>query len=154
MIDWVRNGSVVKCLTRDWGAAGSSLAGVTVLCPWLHINPFLVLVQPRKMRPYITERLLMWWDIKNQIKQTNDWIFVSIFWTFILECNTYRGSYMSAHVLLNLSNELRKTDKMRGLPSILSRFRIKVSKGAKIKNRYNQVPHLTQDTNGKVTNSQ
>ena len=30
----------------------------------------------------------------------------------------------------------------------------KVSKGAKIKNRYNQVPHLTQDTNGKVTNSQ
>ena len=27
-----------------------------------------------------------------------------------------------------------------------------VSKGAKIRNRYNQVPHLTQDTNGKVTN--
>ena len=30
----------------------------------------------------------------------------------------------------------------------------KVSKGAKIRNRYNQVPHLTQDTNGKVKNSQ
>ena len=30
----------------------------------------------------------------------------------------------------------------------------KVSKGAKIRSRYNQVPHLTQDTNGKVTNSQ
>ena len=30
----------------------------------------------------------------------------------------------------------------------------KVSKGAKIRNRYNKVPHLTQDTNGKVTNSQ
>ena len=30
----------------------------------------------------------------------------------------------------------------------------KVSKDAKIRNRYNQVPHLTQDTNGKVTNSQ
>ena len=29
---------------------------------------------------------------------------------------------------------------------------LKVSKGAKIRNRYNQVPHLTQDTNGKVTN--
>ena len=27
-------------------------------------------------------------------------------------------------------------------------------KVAKIRNRYNQVPHLTQDTNGKVTNSQ
>ena len=31
---------------------------------------------------------------------------------------------------------------------------VKVSKGAKIRNRYNQVQHLTQDTNGKVTNSQ
>ena len=29
----------------------------------------------------------------------------------------------------------------------------KVSKDANIRNRYNQVPHLTQDTNGKVTNS-
>ena len=29
-----------------------------------------------------------------------------------------RGSYMSAHVLLNLLNELRKSDEMRGLPSI------------------------------------
>ena len=33
------------------------------------------------------------------------------------------------------------------------RQRVKVSKGAKIRNRYNQVPHLTQDTNEKVTNS-
>ena len=33
-------------------------------------------------------------------------------------------------------------------------LRTKVSKGANIRNRYNQVPHLTQDTNGKVTNSQ
>ena len=28
---------------------------------------------------------------------------------------------------------------------------VKVSKGAKIRNRYNQAPHLTKDTNGKVT---
>ena len=34
----------------------------------------------------------------------------------------HRGSYMSAHVLLNLFNELRKRDKMRGLPSIISLF--------------------------------
>ena len=33
-------------------------------------------------------------------------------------------------------------------------FVLKLSNGAKIRNRYNQVPHLTQDTNGKVTNSQ
>ena len=30
----------------------------------------------------------------------------------------------------------------------------KIRKGAKIRNQYNQVPHLTQDTNGKETNSQ
>ena len=32
-------------------------------------------------------------------------------------------------------------------------FNAKVSKGAKIRNRYNQVPHMTKDTNGKVTNT-
>ena len=53
-------GSMVKCLTQDRGAAGSSLTAVTALCPWArHINPSLVLVQPRKTRPYIIERLLM-----------------------------------------------------------------------------------------------
>ena len=38
------------------------------------------------------------------------------------KCLLYRGSYMGAHVLLNLLNELGKRDKMRGLPSILSLF--------------------------------
>ena len=33
-------------------------------------------------------------------------------------------------------------------------FLFKVSKDAKIRNRYNQVPQPTQDTNGTVTNSQ
>ena len=31
-----------------------------------------------------------------------------------------RGSYTSAHVLLNLLKEMGKRDKMQGLPSILS----------------------------------
>ena len=35
---------------------------------------------------------------------------------------------MSAHVLLNLLSELRNIDKMRGLPSILSRFRNEFNK--------------------------
>ena len=39
-----------------------------------------------------------------------------------------RGSYISAHVLLNLLNELGKRDKMRGLPSILSLFRNEFNK--------------------------
>ena len=35
---------------------------------------------------------------------------------------------MSAHVLLNLLNELGKRDRMRGLPSILSLFRNEFNK--------------------------
>ena len=31
VIDWERSGSVVECLTRDRGAAGSTLTGVTAL---------------------------------------------------------------------------------------------------------------------------
>ena len=47
-----RSFSVVECLTTDIRAARSSLTGVTVLCTWArHINPCLVLVQPRKTRP-------------------------------------------------------------------------------------------------------
>ena len=37
----------------------------------------------------------------------------------------------------------------RGIREQTLSFR-EVSKGAKIRNQYNQVPHLTQDTNGKV----
>ena len=39
-----------------------------------------------------------------------------------------RGSYISAHVLLNLLNELMTRDIMRGLPSILSLFRNEFNK--------------------------
>ena len=39
-----------------------------------------------------------------------------------------RRSYMSAHVLLNLLNELGTRDKMRGFPSILSLFRNQFNK--------------------------
>ena len=37
-------------------------------------------------------------------------------------CAVNRGSYMSAHILLNLLNKFRKRDKMHGLSSILSLF--------------------------------
>ena len=65
MTRWERSGSVVECLARDQEAVGSSLTGVTAR----HIYPSLVLVQPRKTCPCLTERLLM--GIKNQIKHTN-----------------------------------------------------------------------------------
>ena len=66
-----RSGSVVECLTRDRGAVGSSLTGVTAL--WSLSKPHypsLVLVQPRKNRPCLTERLLMGRKESNQ-KQSN-----------------------------------------------------------------------------------
>ena len=73
------SGSVVECLTRDGGAAGASLTGVTALCPWAkHINPSLVLVQPRKTRLFITDRLLMGRKESNQSKQLFQNIFNEI----------------------------------------------------------------------------
>ena len=61
---------MVECLTQDRGAAGLSLTGVTGL--WSlskHIYPSLVLVQPRKTRPCLTERLLMGRKESNQTNQ-------------------------------------------------------------------------------------
>ena len=46
----------------------------------------------------------------------------------VLSCCRYRGSYMSAHGLYNLLNELGKSDQMRGLPSILLLFRKEINK--------------------------
>ena len=46
-----------------------------------------------------------------------------------------RGSHMSAHVLLNLLNESTKSNKMRGLPSILSLFGNKFNKFNKTRAR-------------------
>ena len=61
------SGSLVECLTQDRGTAGWSLTSVTPLCPWArHINPSLVLVQPRKTHPCLTERLLMGRKESNQ----------------------------------------------------------------------------------------
>ena len=55
-----------------------------------------------------------------------------------------RGSYMSAHLLLNLLNELGKRDKMRGLSSILSLFRNKFNKFNKTRERMlDSIYHMT-----------
>ena len=54
------SGSAVECLTRDRGAAGSTLTGVTAL--WslskTHLSS-LALVQPWKTRPCLSESLSM-----------------------------------------------------------------------------------------------
>ena len=51
---------------------------------------------------------------------------------------------MSAHVLLNLLNELGKSDKMRGRPSILSLYRNEFNKFTNIVARMlDSVYHMT-----------
>ena len=65
-----RSGSVVECLTPDRRAPGSSLTGVTALWSLSKTHyPSLVLVQHRKTRPCLTERLLMGRKESNQTKQ-------------------------------------------------------------------------------------
>ena len=71
---WERSGSVVECLIWDRGAVGLSLTGVTGLCPWgraRHIYSSLVLVQPKKTHPCLTERLLVG---RKESNQTNSWM--------------------------------------------------------------------------------
>ena len=47
---------MVECMAQDRGVVGLSLIHVTALCACArHINSCLVLVQPRKTRPNITD---------------------------------------------------------------------------------------------------
>ena len=58
---WSAVAQLVECYTRNRRFAGSCLApgGVTVLCHWArHFIHCLVLVQPRKTCPNMTEKLL------------------------------------------------------------------------------------------------
>ena len=70
-------------------------------------------------------------------------------------CHTksnYNANLLEDKSLLNQHNVCHT----KSLTDLLQRqlHEDKVSNGAKIRNRYNQVPILTHDTNGKVTNSQ
>ena len=98
---WERSGSMEDCLTRDWGATGKSLTGVTVLCPWArHINPSLVLVQPRKIGPFITERLLMG---RKESNQTNKNLVIAHF-MYLLGQDTTIYIYITILVLTNFTS--------------------------------------------------
>ena len=67
MSDRERSGSVVECLTRDPRVRASLRCGPLER----HIYPSSVLVQPRKTRPYIPERLLMGRKESNQTNKHN-----------------------------------------------------------------------------------
>ena len=76
---WECSGSVVECLTLDRGATGWSLIGVTACGPWArHIYPSLVLVQPRKTHPCLTERLLMEHKESNQTNKQIHKVWIKI----------------------------------------------------------------------------
>ena len=64
-----RSGSVVEYLTQDREAAGSSLTGATALWSLSKTHPNLVLVQPRKTHPCITERLVMGCNKQNNYQE-------------------------------------------------------------------------------------
>ena len=63
------NGRVLDLRPKDRGFEPHRRHCVVSLSK--NINPSLVLVQPRKTRPFITERLLMGRKESNQTKQTN-----------------------------------------------------------------------------------
>ena len=73
---WVHgecSGSVVECLTRGREARVRASPASLRCGPWArHIYPSLVLVQPRKTHPCLTERLLMGHKESHQTKQ-NKW---------------------------------------------------------------------------------
>ena len=51
---------------------------------------------------------------------------------------------MSAHVLLNILNELGKRDKMRGLPSILTLFRNEFNQINNTRRMLDSIYHMTK----------
>ena len=72
----------------------------------------------------------------------------------ILALQKSKGNFESTMII----TDRMKSDLIWWIDNLPNQKRLichdKVSKVAKIRNRYNQVPHLTQDTNRKVTNPQ
>ena len=74
----------------------------TALCQARHINPSLVLAQPRKTRPYITERLLMGRKESNQTnKQTNKQTQVLLYFE---DVTNGRSSIIRLHIQSEYNN--------------------------------------------------
>ena len=83
---------VPSCPLPCWTCAGLSLTGIAALCPWArHINTSLVLVQPRKTHPYITERLLMGHKESNRTKMLIRHIYA--LWK---QCRSWSSGFLEA----------------------------------------------------------
>ena len=94
----------------------------------LNIYPLLLYYSPNSyIQIEIRADIISTTRVKAHEDNPNDKVHISVVPIFNLgnmqwQVAEHRGSYMSAHVLLNLLNSLGKRDKMRGLPSILSLF--------------------------------
>ena len=86
-----------------------------------------------------------------QWKEINNWPSRNLVRYF--SPSDFNAKFPTIRVIIDRTEcPIKKPKAPRAQQSTLSTY--KVSKVAKIRNRYKQVPHLTQDTNGKVTNSQ
>ena len=95
---------MVECLTWDPLVTRSSLTGVTALCPWArHINPCLVLVQPRhnwktveldiiKSNILLEALLLLGQGMQTGKAGTNHWTTVCT-QQYVIAQPTYYGSF-------------------------------------------------------------
>ena len=87
-----------------------------------------------------------------QICHSND-LYYRFLWYFTSSLFLFRKPLKGYHTYTNSEDPDEMPQKLafhQGLHCLI----FKVSKGEKISNQYNHVPHLTQVTNGKVTNSQ
>ena len=103
---------IVKLLTEHHLEFLSLIGGCRGLCESAHVKT------PHCWKSHATTQnhlQILFYTIVNDLilEYTTNVIFNKM-----IIFSTYRGSYMSAYVLLNLLNELGKRDKMRGLPSI------------------------------------
>ena len=107
---------------------------VTELWPLIYIRisfPFNILTSWQNLTEHLYWQDLGWDCNLSFFRKfgTELWSLSDVRISFSLNIlRTNRGSYMIAHVLLNLLNELGKRDKMWGLPSILSLFRNEFNK--------------------------
>ena len=100
------------------------LSSVSAMCPWArHINPSLVLVQPRKTRPRHNWKIVDW-NVKNQMKQTNKtktlssamflhcvdtmlYILMGVndFWNFQIDLWAVTGDFQQCDILTSVDSD-------------------------------------------------
>ena len=108
----------------------------------------------------INVKMLHCWNshVVAQVKPMLTLVMLSIFCTTFLP--NFYPVYLQHSIVSRVKNSVDPDQKLDDLDlqcflkkdkSKFIKTRFKVSKGAKIRNQYNQVPHLTQDTNDKVS---